>query len=160
MEIVLRVLLIYVFLMLGLRVMGKREFGQLTPFEFVTLLLIPEIVTKALTGQDYSMTAAIVGVSTLMVLVFLTSVLAFRFPGFGRAIEGTPTVLARDGAVVPAAMHHERVTPEEFAIELHKYGLESVAQVKWGMLEVDGSITIVPWRVEEPRIRRGGKAFP
>jgi uncharacterized membrane protein YcaP (DUF421 family) len=160
MEIVVRVAIIYVFLMLGLRVIGKREFGQLTPFELVTLLLIPEIVTKALTGQDYSLTAAFIGVSTLLVLVFLTSLLAYRFPSFGRFTEGRPALLAREGMLVPATLHRERVSPEEIRLELHKYGLEEWAQVKWALLEVDGSITLVPWMPEEADIKRDQKELP
>jgi uncharacterized membrane protein YcaP (DUF421 family) len=160
MEIVVRVAIIYVFLMLGLRVIGKREFGQLTPFELVTLLLIPEIVTKALTGQDYSLTAAFIGVSTLLVLVFLTSLLAYRFPSFGRFTEGRPALLAREGMLVPATLHRERVSPDEIRLELHKYGLEEWAQVKWALLEVDGSITLVPWMPEEVDIKRDQKELP
>jgi uncharacterized membrane protein YcaP (DUF421 family) len=160
MEIVVRVAIIYVFLMLGLRVIGKREFGQLTPFELVTLLLIPEIVTKALTGQDYSLTAAFIGVSTLLVLVFLTSLLAYRFPSFGRFTEGRPALLARAGMLVPATLHRERVSPDEIRLELHKYGLEEWAQVKWALLEVDGSITLVPWLPDEADIKRDQKELP
>jgi uncharacterized membrane protein YcaP (DUF421 family) len=159
-EIVVRVATIYVLLMLGLRVIGKREFGQLTPFELVTLLLIPEIVTKALVGEDYSLTAAFVGVTTLLVLVFVTSLLAYRFPAFGRFTEGRPALLARDGALVPATLHRERVSPDEVQLELHKYGLEELSQVKWALLEVDGSITLVPWIREEATIKRDQKEFP
>lgn len=159
MEIVVRVALIYLFLMVGFRIMGKREFGQLTPFELVTLLLIPEVVSKALTGPDYSLTAGFIGVSTLLALVFLTSVLAYRYPRFGRITEGKPAVLARDGALIPEAMARERISPEEVRIELHKYGLEEVAQVRWAMLEVDGSITIIPTE-GRGRIKRNRVEFP
>jgi uncharacterized membrane protein YcaP (DUF421 family) len=159
-EIVIRVAVIYVFLMAGLRVIGKREFGQLTPFELVTLLLIPEIVTKALTGEDHSLTAAFIGVSTLLTLVFLTSLFAYRFPVFARLTEGRPALLARDGEVLPGSLHRERISPEELTIELHKYGLEDISQVKWALLEVDGSITLVPRDRDDARIRRARKDFP
>lgn len=159
MDIVVRVALIYLFLMVGFRIMGKREFGQLTPFELVTLLLIPEIVSKALTGQDYSITAAFIGVSTLLALVFLTSVLTFRYTRFRRITEGRPAILARDGALVDETMTRERISPEEVEIELHKYGLEEVTQVRWAMLEVDGSITIVPTD-GQGRIKRNRIEFP
>lgn len=159
MDIVVRVSLIYLFLMVGFRIMGKREFGQLTPFELVTLLLIPEIVSKALTGQDYSITAAFIGVSTLLALVFLTSVLTFRYTRVRRITEGRAAVLARDGALVDETMTRERISPEEVEIELHKYGLEEVTQVRWAMLEVDGSITIVPTD-GQGRIKRNQIEFP
>lgn len=160
MEIVVRVAIVYIFLMAGLRVIGKREFGHLTPFELVTLLLIPEIVTDSLVGEDHSLTAGIIGVSALLVLVFATSLLAHRFPGFGRITEGVPALLARNGRLDPETMNRERVAPNEVAHELHKYGLESLDQVKWAMLEVDGSITIVPHRREDQQIKRVRAEFP
>jgi uncharacterized membrane protein YcaP (DUF421 family) len=159
MDIVARVALIYLFLMVALRLMGKREFGELTPFELVTLLLIPEIVSKALTGEDYSFTAAVIGVSTLLALVLVTSILAYRFPGLGRLLEGEPRILARQGEFVTDALNRERIAPEEIGIAMHKYGIEALADVKWAMLEVDGSITIIPARSTET-IKREGKKLP
>jgi uncharacterized membrane protein YcaP (DUF421 family) len=159
MDIVVRVALIYLFLMAALRLVGKREFGELTPFELITLLLIPEMVSKALTGEDYSFTAAMIGVSTLLALVLVTSIMAYRFPRVGRALEGEPAILARGGELVAGTLNRERIAPEEMRIELHKYGLEEIAQVKWAMLEVDGSITIIPTRQPEP-MKREGKRLP
>jgi uncharacterized membrane protein YcaP (DUF421 family) len=149
MELVIRIALIYVFILVALRLMGKREFGQLSPFELVTLLLIPEILTEALNAGDSSLTAAFVGIATLLVLVFLTSVLAYRIPAFGRVTEGEPVVVVKHGSLVPAAMHRERVSPEEVLAEMHKVGIESMAQVKWGMLETDGRMSFIPW--DQPR---------
>jgi uncharacterized membrane protein YcaP (DUF421 family) len=145
MDIVVRIAVIYVFLLVALRLMGKREFGQLSPFELVTLLLIPEILTEALNAGETSLTAALVGVSTLLSLVFVTSMLAYRFPSFGRVTESEPVVLVRDGFVVPAALHRERISPQEILSEMHKAGLERMEQVKWGVLEPDGKISFVPW---------------
>ena len=75
----LRVALIYVFILLGMRVVGKREFAQLSPSELVSLLMIPELVSQALSHEDYSLTNALIGVCTLLLLVFVTSVLVQRF---------------------------------------------------------------------------------
>jgi uncharacterized membrane protein YcaP (DUF421 family) len=153
MEIVLRITLIYVFLLIALRLMGKREFGQLSPFELVTLLLIPEILTEALHEGDSSLTAAFVGISTLLSLVFITSLLAYRSPRIGRVTEGVPVVLVQHGSLVQSALHHERVSPDEVVSELHKAGLERLEQVKWGVLEPDGKISFVPWQAP-PIIRQ------
>ncbi|HSI73891.1 MAG TPA: hypothetical protein VK934_12010, partial [Fimbriimonas sp.] len=79
METVVRVLVIYVFILAAMRVMGKREFGQLSPQEFVILLIIPEIVSSALNQNDNTLTNALVGVCTIMLLVFITSSLSHRF---------------------------------------------------------------------------------
>lgn len=144
MTIVVRIAVIYVFLLVALRLMGKREFSQLSPFELVTLLLIPEILTEALSMGETSITAAFIGVSTLLALVFVTSAVAYRVPWFGELMEGEPVVLVRQGRLVPSAMHRERVSPQEILSEMHKSGLERMEEVRWGILEPDGTISFIP----------------
>jgi uncharacterized membrane protein YcaP (DUF421 family) len=146
MDIVLRIAVIYVFVLFALRILGKREFGELAPFDLVVLLLIPEIVSNALMREDHSVTNALVAISTLLVLVFLTGVLNYRFTWFERIVEGRPTTLVRHGQLVPQALHRERVAPGEVLDAMHKVGLEGMPQVKWAILEGDGKITVIPWR--------------
>lgn len=148
MDTVFRITVVYLFLFVGLRVLGKREFGQLSPLELVSLLLIPEIVSPSLVGQDHSLTSALTGASTLLVLVFATSLLVQRCPRAERLIAGTPTVLACNGRFIEAAMNRMRVTPDEVFGEMHKAGFERLAQLKWVILESDGGIAVVP---REPR---------
>jgi uncharacterized membrane protein YcaP (DUF421 family) len=148
METVLRVAAIYLLVFAGLRVMGKREFSQLSPVELVTLLMIPEIVSQALTGEDYSVTNAAIGVATLLVLVFGTSLLMHRFKKAEAVIAGTPTILVRHGALLEDAMNLARVTEDEVFGEMHKAGLLTLDKVDWAILEPDGRIAIVP--VREP----------
>lgn len=144
MEVVLRVTFIYLFVMFALRVLGKREFGQLSPLELVSLLMIPEIVSQALVGEDFSVITALVGVATLLILVFVTSVLTQRFGGFESFVSGAPTVIVRRGAYIEKAMNQMRISPDEVMTELRKSGLETLSQVKWAVLEADGKISIVP----------------
>ncbi len=153
MDTVWRVAVVYLFLMAALRTMGKRDVGQLAPFDLVVLLLIPEIFSQAMAGEDYSLTNAIIGVSTLLSLVFLTSVITYRYRWIAKVVEGEPAVLVRHGHLVPEAMNRERVGPDEIVAHMHKSGLERIEQVKWAILETDGSISFVPW---EP----GGSAPP
>jgi uncharacterized membrane protein YcaP (DUF421 family) len=143
MEIVLRVAIIYAFLLVALRLMGKREFSQLSPTELVTLLIIPEMLTEALNLGESALTTSVIAVSTLLSLVFLTSVLAYRFPGFGKWTEGEPVMLVRDGTLISPALHRERVSPEEILSEMRKAGLERLEQVKWGVLEPDGKLSFI-----------------
>lgn len=144
MEIVVRVLVIYVFILVGLRLLGKREFGQLSPVELVTLLIIPEIVSQALTNEDRSVTGALIGTSTLLLLVFLTSTLVHLSKRADEVIGGIPTVLVQDGRCIESAMNKERVSPDELFSELHKAGLERLEQVRWAILQPDGKIAIIP----------------
>lgn len=151
METVLRVVLIYLFLMIALRLMGKREFGELAPFDFVVLLLIPEMFSQAMLREDFSLTNALVAVSTLLSLVFLTSLLNFRFTGFGKVIAGAPAVLVRHGYLVTANLQKERVDPGEVLDAMHAAGLHSMDEVRWAILETDGRIAIIPWEASDKR---------
>src|SRR5690606_22302523 len=128
METVTRVIIIYFFIMLGLRVLGKREFGQLSPLELVTLLLIPEIVAQGLVREDFSLTNAIVGISTLFGMVFLTSLVMQHSRTAEELITGKPTLLVYNGNFIAENMNKERITPDEIYTELHKAGLDMLSQ--------------------------------
>lgn len=144
METVLRVTLIYCAIVVGLRALGKREFGQLSPLELVTLLLIPEIVSTALNQNDASLTNGLVGITTLFVLVFLTSLFMHLSKRFEVGIAGEPIVLVAHGRLIHNHMNKERVTPDEVFSEMHNQGLDDLSQVRWAVLEPDGRISIVP----------------
>jgi uncharacterized membrane protein YcaP (DUF421 family) len=144
METVLRVALMYVAIMFGLRVLGKRELSQMSPFDLVILLLIPEIVAKGLTSDDYSLTTAFIGLGTVLTLVFLTSVLGQLSRRASDLLEGSPTVLVADGRIIERNMNRERILPTELFSELHKVGMSSLDQVRWAILEPEGHISFIP----------------
>lgn len=144
MDTVFRISIIYLFVLIGLRILGKREFGQMSPLELVSLLMIPEIVSQSLVGNDYSLTSGLTGLATLLVLVFITSLLVQRFERVEHLVAGQPTLLVHEGAFIAEAMNRMRVTPNEVFTELHKAGLSELSEVKWAILEPDGSIAIIP----------------
>ncbi len=144
MEMVVRVAVIYIFIVFGLRVLGKREFSQLSPLELVTLLIIPEIVSQGLAREDFSLTNALIGVATLLSLVFITSALQHRSDRMAIVIAGKPAVLVQHGQFVAENMNKERIPPDEVFGAMHESGLEELSQVKWAVLEQDGRISIVP----------------
>lgn len=146
METVLRVFIIYVLIIVGLRLSGKREFSQMSPIELVMLLMIPELVAQALVREDFSMTNAIIALSTLFVLVFVNSTLMYRSPTYEHALSGEPAVLVIDGELQPRAMNKERVSVGEIFTEIHKSGIERLEDVKWAILEADGKISVIPKR--------------
>jgi len=143
-ETIIRVVLIYAFVLLTLRAMGKREFGELSPLELVSLLLVPELVATAVVGEDYSVTNAFLAVGTLFTLVFLNSLITFSNRKIEQTVEGTPSVLAYDGRLIEKNMRKERVTPDELYGEIRKQGLERLDEVRWAVLEGDGKISIIP----------------
>lgn len=154
METVIRITIIYMFILIGLRLMGKREFSQLSPLEMVNLLLIPEIVSQSIVREDFSLTNGLVGVSTIFALVFFNSMLVHRSQKYEQMIESSPTILVYHGQLAPDNMNAERITPGEIFAEMHKSGLERLEQVAWAILEPDGKIAIVP---EQQQGSSGGK---
>jgi uncharacterized membrane protein YcaP (DUF421 family) len=157
MDSVLRIAYVYFLLMVAFRLVGKRELGQLSPFELVTLLLIPEIFSNALARGDFSMTTATAGAFALLSLVFLTSLATFRFRRLDRLCAGDPTVLVHDGKFLERNLSRERVTPEEIYGEMHKAGLEDLRQVRWAILETDGRIAIIPAHASGTPVRTQSK---
>jgi uncharacterized membrane protein YcaP (DUF421 family) len=144
MDTVIRVVVIYLFIVFALRIMGKREFSQLSPLELVTLLIIPEVVSQSLVREDFSLTNALIGVATLLSLTFVASVLQYRHKRVEEAMFGTPSVLVQHGRFVEESLHKEHIPPAEVFAAMHESGLEKLSQVKWAVLEQDGRISIVP----------------
>ena len=151
----LRVALLYAALLFAFRILGKRELGRLSPFELVTLMLVPEILSSAIQGEG-SLVNGLVGLSTLLALVLITSVLAHRFEPAGRTVEAEPTVLVAHGRMIQRALNAERIVPDELFAEMRKQGLSNLDEVAWAVLENSGNITFVPERLpsgERPRAR-------
>lgn len=146
METVLRVLFVYVLVWSCFRILGKRELTQMSPFELVTLLLIPQFFSRALTRQDYSMTNGVIGATTLFSLVFLTSALSYRWKFVSRIVQARPTILVSRGVLVQEHLNRERIAPEDIFSAMHKVGLEQLRQVEWAILEGDGKIALIPAR--------------
>jgi uncharacterized membrane protein YcaP (DUF421 family) len=162
MQTVIRITVIYLVIMAGLRLLGKREFGQLTPLELVTLLLIPEITTQAISLEDHSLTNAIIGITTLLSLVYITSMLTHYFPRVEKIIASTPAVLVEHGEFVEDNMNKERISPSEIFDAIHKAGLYQLSQVRWVLLQSDGKIAVIPESDEsplQPQMDQGEEGF-
>ncbi len=140
---VVHVAIIFGVLLCVFRVIGKRELSRLSPFEFVTLMLVPEIVSEVVQGSG-QLSAALVGLSSLMFLVLLTSILSHRFAIFQKLVEAQPTILVSNGQLMSKHMNDERIAPEELMSEMHKQGLARLSDVKWAILESGGNITFIP----------------
>ncbi|HEX9017470.1 MAG TPA: YetF domain-containing protein [Chloroflexota bacterium] len=150
-ELVLRSVLIYLALLVGLRVFGKREVGQFTLFDLVMVLLVANAVQPAMTGPDSSLTGGIIIIVVLLGLNWSVGYLRLRSPLLRHALESHPTVIAQDGHWMPAALEHEGVEVEEAEAALREHGVETVADAKLVILEIDGSISVVP--ADSPTIR-------
>ena len=142
-EIALRAAIIYVVVLIGLRLTGKREVGQMTPFDLVLLLLIANAVQNAMTGPDTSVTGGLVAAATLLAVNALVTRVVWRYKKARRLVEGTPTLLIRAGKVIPEHLAKEQVTLEELHQALREHGVASVEEVSLAVLEIDGSISVL-----------------
>ena len=158
-QIVVRAVVVYVAVFVGFRIMGKREIGQMTIFDLVVILLIANAVQNAMVGRDTSLQGGILAAAVLLVVNRLVAFLGLRSGRFGRLIEGTPTVLVQDGQFVEPHLRKEGVDKEELEMAAREHGMDSIKQVKLAVLEVDGSISIVPEGQTVHRVRRHVRQF-
>ena len=142
-EIVFRVCVLYGALVVMVRLAGKREVGQLAPLDLLAMLVLSETVSPALTGQDTSLSAALVAAATLLAATALLGRLAFRSRRAERWIEGAPVVLVEDGRIVEAAARSERVTRQELESALRRHGLDDVSVVRRAVVEPNGEISVL-----------------
>ena len=144
METVLRVVFVYGFLVVALRLMGKREFGEMSPSDFLVLVFIPDIFQQALVGDDFSMTNAVVAVTTLLALVFVMATLTYRFRKLDELVDGSPTVVLAHGRMIEGALALERLPAEHLMEALHEAGYDRPEKIRWAILEADGQISVIP----------------
>jgi uncharacterized membrane protein YcaP (DUF421 family) len=143
-EIAGRVLLVYAGLFLLLRLTGKKELGQLAPMDFLTMLLVSETVSPALTGGDESVTGGMVAAATLVLLTFAIDWTSFRSKAFARAMSGVPQVVLRDGKVDRDVQRRERLSDDELDAALRHEGIGRRDEVHRATIETNGRVTVVP----------------
>lgn len=143
-DIVLRTTAVYMFLILGLRLAGKREMGQMTIFDLAVILVLANAVQNAMVGTDTSLVGGLIAAGTLLFLNRLMSWLRFNFRPISRWLGGVPTVIIEDGRYVSENLRREGITEEDVATALREHGVERPEQVHQANLEVDGSISVVP----------------
>ena len=144
-QIFLRTAAVYVVVLLGVRLSGKREVGQMTPFDLTLLLLISNAVQNAMTGTDTSLVGGVVAAATLLILNYVVAELSGGNRRFRRFIEGQPSLLIHDGQVIPAHMAKEHVSMDELQRSLREHGISSHNDVALAVLEVDGSISCLKY---------------
>jgi len=144
-EIVLRTMVIYLIVLIGVRLSGKREVGQMTPFDLTLLLLISNSVQNAMTGSDTSLIGGIVAAITLLIMNYLVAEVSGSNRRFRKLVQGQPSLLIHDGQVMTAHMAKEHVSMDELERALREHGITSYHDVALGVLEVDGSISCLKY---------------
>jgi uncharacterized membrane protein YcaP (DUF421 family) len=143
-EKILRPVLVYLFLVIVVRLAGRRELAQLNSFDLVVLLMLANTVQNATIGNDNSMVGGLIGVSALLLANYLVVRFLYRHPKVDRLLEGGPAVLIRDGQVLQKNLTHEAITEGELMEAIRKQGLASVTDVAEAVLETGGVISVVP----------------
>lgn len=142
-EILFRTAVIYLAVLIGMRLSGKRQVGEMTPFDLVVLLLIANAVQNAMTGPDTSVVGGLAAAATLLGLNVVISRLALRNKLVRRAVEGDPTLLIHSGRIIRGNLDRENIGEEELLQALREHGVERIEDVQGAVLEIDGSISVI-----------------
>ncbi|HZO97502.1 MAG TPA: YetF domain-containing protein [Gaiellaceae bacterium] len=143
MDLVLRAVALYLFVLVLTRVIGRRELSSLAPFDLILLIVVGDALQQGLTQDDYSVTGAIVVVGTLALLQVLTSWLGYRFPSVRPVLDGEPLIVVEDGKPIERNLKRERLTVEELAESARMHEIGSLDEVKWAVLERNGELSFV-----------------
>lgn len=144
MDLVIRATVVFFFILLVTRVIGRRQLGELEPFDLILLVVLGDLVQQGITQSDESVTGTLIVISTIALLSVIVSWLSFRIAPLRRVTEGEPLVLVQDGKAIERNMRRERITMEDLYEELRRSQISSMSDVQWAILEDDGHISCIP----------------
>jgi uncharacterized membrane protein YcaP (DUF421 family) len=143
MDLVLRAAVVFAFVVILTRVIGRRELASLAPVDLILLIILGDALQQGLTQDDYSLTGAVLVVGTLAILQVFTSWVTFRFPFTRRALEGEPLIVVEDGKPIERNLKRERLTMEELTESARMHEISSLDEVKWAVLERNGELSFI-----------------
>jgi uncharacterized membrane protein YcaP (DUF421 family) len=143
-DIVLRSAVVFVFVMILMRMIGRRELSSMEPFDVLILVVIADFVQQGVTQQDYSVTGAVLAVGTFALLIVATSWISWHFPRARPILEGNPVVLVEDGKPIEGNLRRERITIEEIAAQARLQQIDSIKKIRWAILETTGGVSFIP----------------
>jgi uncharacterized membrane protein YcaP (DUF421 family) len=143
MDIVLRATAMFAIVYLLLRLLGKRELGQLTPFDVVMLVTIGDLIQQGVTHNDFSITGAALAIATFAFWSVVLSWISYLSPHLERMLDGEPRVIIRDGEILQGNLRSDRLTSGEIESEMRLAGIASVQDVAWAIIEPNGKISFI-----------------
>jgi uncharacterized membrane protein YcaP (DUF421 family) len=143
MDIVIRAAVIFLFVFVLTRLLGRRELNSLEPFDLILLVVTGDLVQQGVTQNDESLTGALLAISTIGLLTVLFSWLSYRFKRMRPLLNGEPIVLVEDGELIEPNLRRQRLTREEVGSEARLEGISSLEDVRWAILETNGQISFV-----------------
>ena len=142
-DIVIRTVCVYFFLLIGVRLSGKREIGQLMPFDFILLLVLSNAVQNAMVGPDNSLSGGMLAAAVLLMLTISLNFLGRHAPWIRRILVGAPTIIVWHGTVMHRNMEKEHLTSEELHQIMREHEVSQISDIELATLEVDGNISVI-----------------
>jgi len=152
-EKILRPIIVYIFLIVGLRLSGKRELAQLNPFDLIVLLTLSNTVQNAIIGNDNSVTGGIIGAASLLAVNYLVIRFLYDHRKIDQLVEGSADVLIEDGKVHEHKLKRELITKEELAAAARKQGFDTLLEVRQCILEPGGTLTFIAKKPDTEDVR-------
>jgi len=134
---------VYLFIVIAIRLFGKKELAQLSVVDMVFILLISNAVQNAMVGPDATLSGGIVAASTLFVVNYIFKYLQYRFPKFNKVVEGEAIMLIYNGKVLDSHLKKAKLTLDELLEAVREHGVTSIEEVNLAILEVDGNISVL-----------------
>jgi len=141
MDLVFRTGFVFLLILVVTRAVGRRELSSMEPFDMILLVVIGDLVQQGVTQSDYSLTGATTVIATLALLTVLTAWLSFRVRRLRPILEGEPIVLVTDGRILERSLHRQRMTVEELVAEARQQQISSLDDVRFAVLETNGTIS-------------------
>ena len=142
-QIIASAIIVYIFLILAVRLFGKKELAQLSVFDLVFILLISNAVQNAMVLGDSSLIGGLLAALALFVVNYAMKYLMFRYPGFSKALQGDPIMLVYQGKVLDSHLRLAKISKEEVLEAIREHGVPSEKEVDLAILEVDGNISVL-----------------
>jgi uncharacterized membrane protein YcaP (DUF421 family) len=143
-EFILRAVIVYVFLLALIRLTGKRQVGQMSPFDLILLLILSNAVQNSMNGGDNSVTGGLILAATLVGFNWIISWLTFRSKRIESLLEGRPVVLIHDGKIYADALKNVQMTMHELNAALRNEGFTGPEEVRFAVMEINGQVTVIP----------------
>jgi uncharacterized membrane protein YcaP (DUF421 family) len=144
MDLVIRAAVVFFFIFLVTRIAGRRELSSMQPFDLILLVVIGDLVQQGITQSDESVTGALIVISTITLLSVLVSWASYRSGRVRLVTEGESIILVEDGDVIERNLRRERLTRGDLEEEARRQQVASLSDIRWAILERDGSISVIP----------------
>ena len=153
-RIISSTLAVYLFIVIAIRIFGKKELAQLSVIDLVFILLISNAVQNAMVGPDSSLSGGLVAATTLFVVNYMLKYLQYRFPQFGKIVQGDATMLVYQGKILDEHMRRAKISTDELMEAVREHGVKSVKDVDLAIMEVDGSISVLSDKYQKKTVKK------